>query len=140
MLDRKALIGELDIGDIFHAEYPNGAKCICLVLSVNDATIQARRVTSQESLEFDRQTGIEKANGEEPLAVINSVAPLPAEIHNVFLELDRKYAAVHGRDDIFERNPEYFKLTDAEKKAFRFIDKHYASNPLPTSSLVASTS
>jgi uncharacterized membrane protein YfbV (UPF0208 family) len=63
--------------------------------------------------------------------VINSVAPLPAEIHDVFLELDRKYAAVHGRKEVFEQNPEYFKLTDAEKRAFRFIDSHYASNPLP---------
>ena len=57
MPDRKPLLAKLDVGDIFHAEYPNGAKCICLVLSVNDATIDARRVTSQENLEFDRQTG-----------------------------------------------------------------------------------
>jgi hypothetical protein len=63
-LDRRTLLGALDIGDIFHAEYPNGAKCICLVLLVDDRTIQARRVTSQENLEFDRQTGVEKAGGE----------------------------------------------------------------------------
>jgi hypothetical protein len=131
MLDRSFLIGNLRVGDIFHAEYPNGAKCICLVLSVNDSTIQARRVTSQENLEFDRQTGVEKAGGEEVLAVIDSVAPLPADIHDVFLELDRKYGAVYGQKEVFEQNPEYFKLTDAEKKAFRFIDSHYAENPLP---------
>ncbi|MGD0026097.1 MAG: hypothetical protein ABSC37_16015 [Xanthobacteraceae bacterium] len=131
MPDRKPLLAKLDVGDIFHAEYPNGAKCICLVLSVNDATIDARRVTSQENLEFDRQTGVEKASDGQALAVINSVAPLPAEIHNVFLALDQKYQAVHDQKDIFERNPEYFKLSEAEKKAFRFIDPHYASNPLP---------
>lgn len=131
MLDRKNLISKLDVGDIFHAEYPNGAKCICLVLSVNGSTIQARRVTSQENLEFDRQTGVEKASKGQALAVISSVAPLPAEIHDVFLALDQKYKAVHGQKDIFEKNPEYFQLSDAEKKAFRFIDSHYSSNPLP---------
>lgn len=130
MLDRKSLLAKLDVGDIFHAEYPNGAKCICLVLSVHDAAIQARRITSQESLDFDRGTGIENG-GDKPLAVINSVAPLPTEIHNVFLALDRKYGAVHGQDEIFEKNPAYFKLTDAEKKALLFVDAHYTSNPLP---------
>jgi hypothetical protein len=130
MSDRKSLIGNLGVGDIFHAEYPNGASCVCLVLSVNDATIQARRVTTQENLEFDRQTGVEKAN-DEPLGVINSVMPLPAEIHDIFLALDKKYGAVHGQRDVFERHPEYFKLTDAEKKAFRFMDSHCASNTLP---------
>ena len=132
-MDRKTLIGALDVGDIFHAEYPNGAKCICLVLSVADSAIQARRVTSQENLEFDRQTGVERAGGEDALAIIKSVAPLPAEIYNVFVELDRKYAAVHGDNDIFERHPEYFKLSEAEKRAFRFIATHYAANPLPPS-------
>lgn len=131
MSDRKRLIGTLDVGDIFHAEYPNGAKCICLVLSVNDASIQARRITSQENLEFDRQTGVERDSNAQSLAVINSVVPLPPDIHNVFVALDQKYQAVHGQKDIFERNPEYFKLTDAEKKALLFIYTHYASNPLP---------
>jgi hypothetical protein len=131
MLDREVLIGNLNVGDIFHAEYSNGASCICLVLSVNDRTIEARRVTSQENLKFDRHTGIEKANDRQALAVINSVAPLPPEIHSTFLALDEKYGAVHGRREVFERNPEYYKLTDAEKKAFRFVDFHYSSNPLP---------
>jgi len=57
MLDRKTLIGKLDVGDIFHAEYPNGASCVCRVLSVNEAAIHARRMTTQENLEFERQTG-----------------------------------------------------------------------------------
>jgi hypothetical protein len=135
MTDRKVLLAKLAVGDIFHAEYPNDAKCIGLVLSIDTDTILARRVTSQENLKFDRQTGVEKAPDGEPQAVINSVAPLPLEIHNVFVELDRKYGAVHGQKDIFEKNPEYFKLSEAEKKAFLFIDSHYSANllpPLPT--------
>lgn len=129
MTDREVILAKLAVGDIFHAEYPNGASCICLALAVNDAIIQARRVTTQENLEFDRQTGVERDNNAQSLAVINSVAPLPIEIHDVFLALDRKYGA--ASDDIFDSNPEYFKLTDSEKQAFRFIDSHYASNPLP---------
>jgi len=131
MLDRKSLIAGLDVGDIFHAEYPNGAKCICLVLSVSDQAIQARRITSQENLEFDPRTGVENVGEGEASAVINSVAPLPVDIYDIFLALDRKYGAVHGQKEVFERNPEYFKLTEAEKRALRFIDSHYASNALP---------
>jgi hypothetical protein len=133
MSDREALLGNLDVGDIFHAEYPNGASCVCLVLSVNDASLQARRVTTQENLEFDRHTGVERDSNAQSLAVINSVAPLPAEIYDVFLAMDQKYQAFMAMDEKsrFEQDPEQFKLTDAEKKAFRFIDSHYASNPLP---------
>jgi hypothetical protein len=131
MLDRKSLIANLDVGDIFHAEYPNGAKCICLVLFVSEVEIESRRITSQETLVFDRHNGVEKAGDEEVLAIINSVAPLPAEFHNVFLALDRKYGAAGNDKDILERNPDFFKLSEVEKKALLFIDSHYASNPLP---------
>lgn len=126
MSDREILLGNLVVGDIFHAEYPNGAKCICLVMSVNDTIIQAKRITSQDILQFDRRTGIEKVGEEDPVAIINSVAPLPTEIHDTFLELDRKYKKYTPDQD-----PEQFKLTETEKKALRFIHSHYASNPLP---------
>jgi hypothetical protein len=131
MLDRKTLIGNLDAGNIFHAEYPNGASCVCLVLSVDDTTIHARRMTTQENLNFDRRTGIEKASPDQQLAVINSVAPLPPEIHNVFLTLDRKYGQIQPKD-WEEQDLQRFKLTDAEKKALLFVDSHYSSNPLPS--------
>ena len=134
MLDRKTLIGDLNVGDIFHAEYPNGASCICLVLSVNDTSIRARRVTTQENLEFDRQTGIERDDSAQSLAVMNSVAPLPAEIHDIFLAMDRKFRARMAMDEKsrFELSPEDRKLTDAERKAFRFVDTYYSSNLLPS--------
>jgi|SRR5580700_4214148 hypothetical protein len=130
MLDRKALIGNLDVGDIFHAEYPNGASCVCRVLSVNEATIHARRMTTQENLEFDRQTGIERVNDGQAQAVINSVAPLPTEIHNVFLALERKYGQIQP-EDWDGPDLERFKLTEAEKKALLFVGPHYSANRLP---------
>ena len=133
MSDRETLIGKLDIGNIFHAEYPNGASCICLVLSVNDTSIQARRVTTQENLEFDRQTGIETDSSAQSLAVIDSVAPLPDDIRDVFLAMDRKFRAHLAMDEKsrFALAPEDRKLTESEKRAFRFINTFYPSNPLP---------
>jgi hypothetical protein len=128
MFDRKTLLAKLDIGDIFHAESPGGASLICLVLSVDQTTIKARRVTTQENLEFDRRTGVTVADNEGVPCVIDSVAPLPAKIHDVFLELDRKYQKYRP-----DRDPERFKLTDAEKKALLFVGPHYASNPLASS-------
>jgi hypothetical protein len=130
MLDRKTLIGNLDVDDIFHAEYPNGASCVCRVLSVNNRTVYARRMTTQENLEFDRQTGVEKASDGGSLAVINSVAPLPPEIRDVFIALERKYGQIKP-EDWDDPDLERFKLTNAEKNAFRFIDSHYSSNLLP---------
>lgn len=127
-MNRKILIGNLIPGDIFHARAPNGASLICLVLSVDDKTIQARRVTTQENVEFDRRTGI--ATGEVPSG-IDSIAPLPPEIHSVFLEMDKKNRELMAMDEESRfKDLERLKLTDAEKKALDFIYSHYSSNPL----------
>jgi hypothetical protein len=134
MTDRKTLLADLSIGDIFHAVTPNGASYVCLVLNVNDTTIQGRRVPTQENVEFNRQSGIETAGNGQAQAVINSVAPLPAEVHDTFLEMDRKNRELMAMDEKsrFE-DLERLKLTAAEKKALLFVDSHYASNPLPPS-------
>ena len=137
MPDRTTLLAKLNVGDIFHAESPSGASLICLVLSVDKGTIQARRVTTQENLEFDRMTGVKVGDDRETPCVIDSVAALPSEIHDVFLELDEKYRALMAMDEKsrFE-DLEWLKLTDAERKALLFIASHYPSNPLPPPELV----
>jgi hypothetical protein len=129
-MDRKALISGLDVDDIFHAEYPNGASCVCLVLSVNGSVIHSRRMTTQEDIDFDRETGIEKNSDRKAKAIVSSVEPLPPDIRDVFFGLDRKYASI-TQNDWEEGDLERFKLTVAEKKALLFVDSHYASNPLP---------
>jgi len=132
MVDRATLLAKLDVGDIFHAQSPNGASLICLVLSVGTSTIQARRVTTQEDVEFDRRTGVKLGDDRAVPCMIDSVVALPSEIHNTFLELDRKYRNLMAMDEKsrFE-DLERLKLTDAEKKALLFISSHYPSNPLP---------
>jgi hypothetical protein len=131
--DREALIGSLAVGDIFHAEYPNGASCICLVLSVSDTEIKSRRITTQEILDFDRKTGREKDSNAQSLAAIDSITPLPAEIHDVFLGMDKKFKAIMDLDEKSrsELDAEQRKLTGDEKKALIFVGSHYASNLLP---------
>jgi len=122
MPNRESELRKLDVGHIFHAHSPNGAGLICLVLSTTEETIQSRTVTTQVYLEFDRRTGNAEW-GEEPIiCTIDSVTPLPAEVHNTMLEIDRKFR--------LERNLERLRLTDAEKRALVFVASHYPSNQL----------
>jgi hypothetical protein len=121
MADRRILLSELAVGDLFHARSPNGAKLICLAIFATETTIQARRVTTQEPLEFDRRTGVEISD-DGPDCRIDSVTPLPADLRSVIMGIDRKYRA--------ERDPERLKLTGAEIKALVDAGAHYASNPL----------
>lgn len=47
MDDRKDALRLLAVGEIFHAEAPNGASLICLTLAVTETGIHARTVTTQ---------------------------------------------------------------------------------------------
>ncbi|MDR3557338.1 MAG: hypothetical protein P4L55_21495 [Syntrophobacteraceae bacterium] len=125
MIDLKLSLSNLAEGDIFHGECPNGASLICLVTSVSETVIEARTVTTQLHFQFDRQTGIAEWGDEPVICTIDSVAPLPMEIHKVMLGIDRKFRQEHDPDD-----PDRFKLSDAEKRALIFVASHYPSNPL----------
>jgi hypothetical protein len=105
MTDRKAALRGLTVGDIFHAESPNGANLVCLVESISEETSQARTVTTQRHLAFDRQTGIAQLGDEPVLCTIDSTTPLPMEIHHVMLGIDRKFR--------LEQSQENLKLTNA---------------------------
>ena len=122
MSDRKVLLDALTVGDIFHAEAPNGASLICLITSITESAIHARTVTTQTQLAFDRQTGVAESGDDKVPCTINSTAPLPVDIHHVMLGLDRKFR--------LERDPERLKLNEAEMRALLFVASHYASNPL----------
>jgi hypothetical protein len=134
--DRKALLRNLAVGDIFHASAPNGASLICLTTAVMaaDEVIQARTVTHQIHLEFDRETGIAEWNaakewpnkGHDDVWVqctIDSVAPLPIDVHNLMLFKDRKARLTYLSGNA--------RLSDDEKDAFLFMYSYYRDNPLP---------
>ena len=132
------LLRNLRSGDIFHGHGSNGAEFIALVTEVRGEIIEARTMTSQIELLFDRETGEsvwtefppvrpgDGFQGNNVSCVIDSIAPLPLEIHEVLLGLDRKMR--------LERDPERVKFTEAEKNALLFISAHYPSFPLSTTS------
>jgi len=118
--DRMAALSRLVVGDIFHAECPGGASLICLVEAVTDDRIKTRRVTTQDRVEFDRRTG--HTVGDEVSCTIDSIAPLPVDIHNVMLGLDRKMRLTI--------DPEKYKLNREEIQAMYFVNSYYPSNRL----------
>ena len=122
MPDRDALLRNLRPGDLFHASCPSGASLVCLVESLTETEIRTRRITTQEAYAFDRRTGLTLPNSDPRPCKIDSVAPLPTDILNIMLGIDRKSRLEH--------DPERIKLSKDEIKAFNFIDGHYKSNPL----------
>lgn len=124
MIDPKNVLSNLDVGDIFHATSAKGSMLICLVTAVTDATIHARTMTTGYLLKVDRQTGEGEVEGAIAMIAckIDSVSPLPVDIHNIMLGLDRKSR--------LERNEERVKLTEDEKRALLFLHSHYESNRL----------
>jgi hypothetical protein len=132
MADRATLLSKLVVGDIFHATGPSGASLICLTMSVTETTIRARTVTTQYHFDFDRKTGMAEYSariigipewGDEiKSCAIDSVAPLPIDIHNIMLGIDRKFRL--GWD--FDR----FKLSSDEGRALLFVATYYPAYPL----------
>ena len=110
---REELLGLLVPGDILQAAQPP-----CLVVSVKSETITTRCVTTQRSYVFNRRTGETLADGGQQGATVKSVEPLPAEVHNTLLEMDRKYRLGH-------RSSSSLKLTEEQTKALLFIADHY---------------
>lgn len=128
MADRETALRRLAAGDIFHGRSPNGASLVCLVTSVTESTIGARRITTQDELAFDRQTGVEIG---DVRSRIDCVAPFPPDIRDIFLALDRKYRALREMDRSgIEPDADQIRLTVEEKRALFFIDEHVASNPI----------
>jgi hypothetical protein len=116
---REQLLSNLVVGDFFRALAANGAELICLVTRVREDVIEARRFTTREEFRFDRITGRVYADFE---SVIDSVAPLPENVRNVLLGLDRRYR--------LSSNDDYGVFTEDERKALLFISSFYPENPV----------
>ncbi|MBV9978465.1 hypothetical protein [Bradyrhizobium sp.] len=120
--DRQALISKLDVGDMFHASFLNEAIRMCIVTSVNHTTVVARAVTTQEVFSFDRIFGRAESM-EGAVCTIDSVYPLPREIRDVLLEIDRRYGGEPGPDGL--------PLSSTERRALHDAMALFSSNPLP---------
>ncbi|MDP1962856.1 MAG: hypothetical protein Q8K93_11725 [Reyranella sp.] len=115
----------ISVGDIFNADVPTGGTVICLALAVTATRIRARDICRQgELLDFDRHTGVAPWPRSKigTTCTITSIAPLPPDVHEALLGLDRKYN--RGRP----LTTEEMKLTEAEKKAFVFVYDYHAAN------------
>lgn len=113
-------LSKLVPGDIFHASSQNLSSLICLVTSVTDTKISARTVTTQIELEFNLSTGVAYWGAEAAPCSIDSVLPLPVDIYNTVLGIDRKFR--------LEVEESRLKLNDAEIQALIFIDSYYSSS------------
>lgn len=128
MASNRAAIRYLAVGDMFHARSSNGASLVCIATALDDVTIYARRIHTQDDLKFDRATGFELGSNHTK---IDCVTPFPSDIQKTFVDMDRKYQALYklvrkGVDpDIAE-----WKLTPDEKRAHLSINSHTAANPV----------
>jgi len=135
MPDRATALKNIAVGDIFHASAANGASLLCLTMSVTRSIIQARNVTTQIIYDFDRRTGIADwyVFSSHYLCAVDSVAPLPADIREIMLQLDRK-----GRESEYSQaeDPERpwisgeGSLTAEEKRGLLFVSYFYPAFPV----------
>jgi len=133
--DRADALKNIAVGDIFHAEASNGASLLCLTMSVTEKTIQARNVTTQIIYDFDRATGHADwyVYGTRYDCLIDSIAPLPSNIHQIMLGLDRKHREVEYRqaeNTDLTPLPEQLHFTKDEIRGLFFVDKFYETNPI----------
>ena len=121
---------KVEVGDIIHA---HGVSCMpsmtCLVIKISEGFIHVRDIPKQLCVSFDINTGKGFFEGDE--CVIDSIAPLPIDIHHVLIHLDRKYRLSNRDPDLpLDMNSDELHLTEAEKSAFSFIHDYYPSNNL----------
>ena len=136
MTDRQTALRALGVGHLFHAVDAAGPVRICLVMSVSEKTILARSVTTQEIIEFDRRTGraAHKRHGFDFDYVIASVEPLPRDIHEIMLSLDRNGRAFEEKlaaDPEYESPPDKSILNGDQRRGLLFVAGFYRAHPLP---------
>jgi hypothetical protein len=100
----------------------------CLVTAVDEATIHARRIHTQQDVLFDRTTGVKVGNAG---TTIDCATPLPSEIHNILVGLDRRY---QERMELVRKghSPDWTtaRYTPDEWRAHEYLWDHIAANPI----------
>jgi hypothetical protein len=121
------IVDHLTVGDIFHADSPNGAHLICLATSVTETTIHARSVTNDQYMEFDRKTGAGIVTWRERKTpcTVYSTSPLPEDIHSIILEMDRKTRLAERPTDRSTQDEAQPWLNDNERRALLYVAKHH---------------
>jgi hypothetical protein len=128
MVDRETALRKVAVGDIFHARSSNRASLTCLVTAIDEGVIRARRIHTQDDVQFDRNTGFELGKAHTR---IDCVAPLPPEVHTIFVEFDKRYQAAMAlvRKGV-EVDPKEARWTAEERRAHELLNEHIAANPI----------
>lgn len=89
---RSKKLAHLDTGDIFAARVEGGKSLPFLVVAAEVDSIKTRCMTSQFPLVFQRNDGVavETRDGRTRVWRISCMQPLPLEIHNLMLSVDRR--------------------------------------------------
>ncbi|MFC7053254.1 hypothetical protein ACFQI3_11190 [Hansschlegelia quercus] len=117
---REEMLTRLLAGDVVHASSPgSSANMTCIITSIDETAIHARRLIVPRDYIFDRRTGAEVEGGD---AVIDSIEPLPIDVYNQIMWLDRKSRLSW---DLTKA-----KLSPADKNALLFLSDHYEKNQL----------
>ncbi len=116
-MTRADVLSTVQEGQLIHGRGDRGASMLLHVLAVTDTTICAWRLLTGGHEAFDYQTG----RGDR--CQLDSIAPLPPDIHETIFNLDRRQRSCTNVEDA--------KLTTAEREAFVFIHHFYLANQLP---------
>jgi hypothetical protein len=107
-------------GDIFEVASAMRPNFVCLVETVSDRTLRAGNVMGGEHFDFDRRSGV-AVTAEGEFAIV-SIEPLPTEMYDVLMGLNRKMRLTLDRERL--------KLTAEEKSALLFLSGFYAKHPV----------
>lgn len=116
----KEQLSYLVVGDIIFGTWPDGGTLLCLITELSGGLIITRRLLSGGTIVFDAETG--RKVKPENISYIASIAPLPLDIYQTFMNLDRRHRLLQKEEDGL--------LTDVEKKALFWIADYYPANPL----------
>jgi len=126
LANRATLLGQLEAGDLVCARTSGGARAVCRVLAVEAVVLHLREVAGGHVRAFDRRTGAAITRADETASAaageIVSVAPLPVDLHNAVLALDRRSRLAQGDAPM--------RVTRAEAAVLLLLDAHYGINPL----------
>ena len=115
MPDLRSKLCLLVPGDIIHGRHSAGPSLVCIVEAVEIDRLETRRITTQRHITFDIETGVEI---DFPECRLDSIEPLPVDVHNVLLGLDRKIRV--GK----------VPINQAERDALLFAADFYPAHPL----------
>ncbi|WFT79555.1 hypothetical protein QA634_30830 [Methylobacterium sp. CB376] len=120
MTNQQELLKMLVEGDIFHAKSYSGAKIMCLALNNDGIIIRARRICVPLIINFDCNTGVGKTDDDRCTYMIICISPLPADVHNEVLSIERKYR--------LETKQHKLALTKKELETIMFVSSFVEEN------------